>query len=96
MFNIATGLAQAHLKIFKPFCIYPRIVFRPGVQSAQKCRVGFPVPNYDESKFGESDQDGMKYNCYSYEKVSDYYLPRLREAMKNRQERYENRKAAES
>ena len=62
----------------------------------KKCRVGFPVPNYDESKFGESDQDGMKYNCYSYEKVSDYYLPRLREAMKNRQERYENRKAAES
>ena len=54
-----------------------------------KCRVGFPVPNYDANAYGEANEDGMKYNCYSYQKVSEVWVPRLRDAMKKREEKYE-------
>ena len=54
-----------------------------------KCRVGWPVPNYDANAHGEANEDGMKYNCYSYQKVSEVWVPRLREAMKKREENYQ-------
>ena len=54
----------------------------------KKCRVGFPVQNYEASAFGKEDGNGMKYNCYSYQKVNEVWVPRLREAMKKREEEY--------
>ena len=54
-----------------------------------KCRVGFPVPHYDANAYGEANEDGMKYNCYSYQKVSEVWVPRLRDAMKKREKKYE-------
>ena len=59
----------------------------------KKCRVGFPVPNYEASAFGKEDENGMKYNCYSYQKVNEVWVPRLREAIKKREEEYNAKKS---
>ena len=58
----------------------------------KKCRVGFPVPNYEASAFGKEDGNGMKYNCYSYQRVNEVWVPKLREAMKKREEEYKAKK----
>ena len=58
-----------------------------GVKPAhgENCRVGFPWPRNDETSPEIATTDGYGYNCFTNEKLIDFWLPRLRQAM---QERY--------
>ncbi len=47
------------------------------------CRVGFPIPN-NKLDVNASRPDGYKYNCYTNEKLTSTFIPKLREAMKKR------------
>ena len=48
----------------------------------QGCWVGYPWPNDVKGKIVE-DENGMEYNCFINRKVEDYWVPRLREALKS-------------
>jgi len=48
-----------------------------------KCSIGFPIPN-NKLDVNASRPDGYKYNCYTNEKLTNHFVPKLREAMKNR------------
>ena len=61
-----------------------------------KCRVGFPVPRYNAKEYGKTNKDGMKYNCYSYQKVADYWVPKLKEAMDKREKEFRAKQERES
>jgi len=46
------------------------------------CNVGFPWPDGVEEQGDLShDEDGMKYNCFQNKRITDYWVPKLREAM---------------
>jgi hypothetical protein len=49
----------------------------------QKCLVAYPWPN-DSTNKEPFDQIGMGYNCYVNRKVEDYWIPKLKEALKKR------------
>jgi hypothetical protein len=51
------------------------------------CYVGFPWPGGVEKKGDESNHnaEGMEYNCFPIEKVTNYWAPRLRDALAKRQ-----------
>ena len=50
----------------------------------QNCRVGFPWPQNNEKNSEKSTSDGYGYNCFTNEKLSDYWLPKLRSAIQKR------------
>jgi len=60
-----------------------------GVKPAhgENCRVGFPWPRNDETSPEIATTDGYGYNCFTNEKLIDFWLPRLRQAMQERNSR---------
>ncbi len=50
----------------------------------QNCRVGFPWPQNNEKNSAKATSDGYGYNCFTNEKLSDFWVPKLRSAMHNR------------
>ena len=51
----------------------------------KKCRVGFPIPN-NVLVENASRPDGYKYNCYTNDKLTNIFIPKLNEALKKRLE----------
>lgn len=49
----------------------------------EKCRVGFPIPN-NKLDVNASRPDGYTYNCYTNDKLTNIFIPKLKEAMKKR------------
>lgn len=49
----------------------------------QKCWVAYPWP-VNTTNIDEYDQNGMEYNCYINRKVEDYWIPKLKDALKKR------------
>jgi len=49
----------------------------------EKCRVGFPIPNNIKVE-NATTPEGYEFNCYTNEKVTNLYIPKLREAMRRR------------
>lgn len=59
----------------------------------QGCSVAFPWPNGTEKEGEESyDKDGMLYNCFVNEKVDNYWVPRLQDALRKRKAEWALRK----
>ena len=53
------------------------------------CFIGFPWPNNtkveeEEDAARRYDENGMQYNCFVNDKVENYWIPRLEEALKKR------------
>lgn len=53
----------------------------------KNCRVGFPWPSNDDKVGEKSTPDGYGFNCFTNEKLSDVWIPKLRDAMENRNAR---------
>jgi hypothetical protein len=53
----------------------------------QGCFVGFPWPE-GVVKAGEASYDrrGLMYNCFINEKIENYWVPKLRDALRKRRE----------
>lgn len=55
----------------------------------KNCHVGFPWPgNTDTAGFEKVNKDGMAYNCFINNKLNDVWIPKLRNAMKKRQDQF--------
>jgi len=52
----------------------------------KRCRIGFAHPN-NKVVEGAANADDFKYNCFTNEKLTNYWLPRLHDAMKKREAR---------
>jgi hypothetical protein len=52
----------------------------------QGCWVAYPWPftNNTQTQEDKYDENGMEYNCYVNQKVDDYWVPKLREALQQR------------
>jgi hypothetical protein len=52
------------------------------------CFIGFPWPNNtkveEEERVARYDENGMEYNCFVNDKVENYWISRLEEALKKR------------
>lgn len=48
-----------------------------------KCRVGFPFPRNEWSE-GMGNEDGFEYNCFTNQRLTEFWIPKLREAMERR------------
>ena len=48
------------------------------------CWVAYPWP-IDSTNNDKFDQNDMEYNCYVNQKVEDYWMPRLKDALKKRE-----------
>ena len=59
----------------------------------QKCRVGFPWPNNNENIPEKMTSDGFAYNCFTNEKLVNFWIPKLREAMNARHVRLQSLKS---
>jgi hypothetical protein len=46
-----------------------------------KCRVGFPIPD-NKLDVNASRSDGYKHNCYTNEKLTNVFIPKLKEALR--------------
>ena len=56
----------------------------------QQCRVGFPYPS--STNTGEtSTEDGYAHNCYTNSRLTNIFIPKLKQAMKIRQEKIQNK-----
>ena len=62
----------------------------PDRKSVWKCRVGLAYPRGTKSVYSEKDmpklytEDGYTMNCFPYEKLTDYWIPKLKEALSKR------------
>lgn len=56
----------------------------------QDCRVGFPWPSNNDRGSDRAIPSGQGYNCFTNEKMSTHWLPKLRDAMEKRKSRAEN------
>ena len=56
----------------------------------KNCRVGFPWPQNNDRGSEKATSDGYGYNCFTNEKLTNYWLPKLRDAMKSRETRIEH------
>lgn len=52
----------------------------------QGCWVAFPFPPNHSPSDGNADKNGNEYNCYINERVDNFWVPRLREALRKRRE----------
>jgi hypothetical protein len=59
--------------------------FKPG--HGENCRIGFPWPHNNERNPETATTDGFGYNCFTNEKLNDFWIPKLRDAMKKRSAR---------
>lgn len=50
----------------------------------EKCRVGFPIPGNKKVEGAGTAEDNYEYNCYTNEKITNIYAPKLRELMHKR------------
>lgn len=57
----------------------------------QNCRIGFPWPENNERSTEKATSDGYGYNCFTNEKLSDFWIPKLRNALKIRNARMDNK-----
>lgn len=55
----------------------------------QDCRVGFPWPSNNDQGSDRAIPSGQGYNCFTNEKMTTHWLPKLRDAMKKRKSRVE-------
>ena len=56
----------------------------------QQCRVGFPYP--DSTSTGEtSTKDGYGHNCYTNTKLTNVFIPKLKQAMQIRQKKRQSK-----
>ena len=62
--------------------------FKPA--HGQNCRVGFPWPQNNEKGPETATSDGYGYNCFTNGKLTDFWIPRLRDAIEKRSERIEH------
>lgn len=52
------------------------------------CRIGFPWPGNTNTIGSEkANEDGMAYNCFTNTKLNEVWIPKLRDAMKKRQDK---------
>jgi len=49
-----------------------------------KCRVGFPWPENNENGQERATSEGFAYNCFTNEKLRNFWIPKLRDAMRAR------------
>ena len=54
------------------------------------CRVGYPWPQNNEHNPEKATADGFKYNCFTNEKLTNFWIPKLREAIERRSVRIEH------
>ena len=54
------------------------------------CRVGFPWPDNNDITPEKSTAEGHGYNCFMNEKLRDFWIPKLREAIDERSVRVEH------
>ena len=59
-----------------------KIGFKP--PHGEDCRIGFPWPSNSDKSKNNSTPEGYGYNCFTNEKLSKQWLPKLRDAMKRR------------
>jgi hypothetical protein len=55
------------------------------IMNKRGCFVGFPSPN-GTALYGQHDANGMEYNCYINQKVENYWLPKLKERLREREQ----------
>lgn len=70
--------AKEHQQPWKRFC--------RTLDKSQSCKIGIPWPrgmNWTEHE-GAKDSDGNYYNCHENTKVADYWVPKLKKAMLER------------
>ena len=56
----------------------------------QNCRVGFPWPQNNERSSEKGTPDGMGYNCFTNEKLSNFWIPKLHERIQKRNDRIDH------
>lgn len=56
----------------------------------QNCRVGFPWPQNNERSPEKATIDGYGYNCFTNEKLNDFWIPKLHDAIAKRSERIDH------
>mmetsp|Transcript_17949 Transcript_17949/g.32592 ORF Transcript_17949/g.32592 Transcript_17949/m.32592 type:complete len:889 (+) Transcript_17949:72-2738(+) len=56
----------------------------------QNCRIGFPWPQNNEKSLDKATSDGFGYNCFTNEKLADFWIPKLRDAIEKRNTRIEH------
>ena len=56
----------------------------------KNCRVGFPWPNNNDQGPETATPDGFGYNCFTNEKLNDFWIPKLRDAIEKRNIRIEH------
>jgi len=65
---------------------------KAGIKAAHRknCRVGFPWPQNNDEIIEKATTDGFGYNCYTNEKLNNFWMPKLRDAMEKRNTRTEH------
>ena len=57
-------------------------------KQGENCRVGLPWPGNTNTIGAEKfDENGLAYNCFTNQKLNEVWIPKLRSAMKNRDDR---------
>jgi len=54
------------------------------------CRVGFPWPQNDDKGSETATPEGFGYNCFTNERLNEYWIPKLRDAIGRRDLRVEH------
>jgi hypothetical protein len=54
------------------------------IRKWQGCFLGFPFPNNTKLEGAHDETDGWEYNCFVNDKVENYWIPRLEEALVKR------------
>lgn len=54
------------------------------------CRVGFPWPQNDATSHSKATADGFGHNCFTNEKLANFWIPQLRDAIEKRNVRIEH------
>ena len=62
--------------------------FKPA--HGQNCRVGFPWPDNNDNSPEKATADGYGYNCFTNKKLSDFWIPKLRDAIERRSKRVDH------
>jgi len=65
-----------------------KVDFKPA--HGQNCRVGFPWPQNNKDSLVKATSDGFGYNCFTNKKLTDFWIPKLIDAIEKRQLRIDH------